>query len=129
MNKFKKISLIILIAFYVLAGSNHFRDPAFYYAVMPPNLLYPQTVNILAGIGEIMLGLLLIPVKTRYWAAWGIILMLVTFLTVHFSMVFKAPFTVGHITITPLFAWCRLAAQFVLICWAWWHADDSRKLV
>lgn len=127
MNKFKKISLAILVAFYVFAGLNHFRDPEFYYAVMPHNLLYPIVVNIVAGIAEMTLGLLLIPAKTRYWAAWGIVLMLVAFLTVHVGMVFKAPFKAEGMTITPLFAWGRLAAQFVLIYWAWWHTTDIKK--
>ncbi|SEO20618.1 Uncharacterized membrane protein [Mucilaginibacter gossypiicola] len=127
MNKYKKISLVILVAFYVLAGLNHFRDPEFYYAVMPHNLLYPKAVNIVAGVAEITLGLLLIPIKTRYWAAWGIVLMLVAFLTVHVGMIFKAPFEAEGMTITPFFAWLRLAAQFVLIYWAWWHTTDTEK--
>ncbi|PWK77563.1 putative membrane protein [Mucilaginibacter oryzae] len=129
MNTFKKISLIILIAFYILAGGNHFLNPAFYYAVMPHNLLYPEAVNIVAGIVEIALGLLLISTQTRYWAAWGIILMLVAFLTVHVGMIFKAPFKVEGLTVTPLFAWLRLAAQFLLIAWVYRHTNDKQKLV
>ncbi|AYL97298.1 DoxX family protein [Mucilaginibacter celer] len=129
MDKFKKISLVILIVFYVLAGCNHFRDPAFYYAVMPHNLLYPEAVNILAGIVEVTLGLLLISTKTRYWAAWGIVLMLVAFLTVHVGMIFDAPFKANGMTITPFFAWIRLAAQFVLIVWVYWHTSDKEKLL
>lgn len=129
MNTLKKISLVILIVSYVLAGCNHFRDPDFYYAVMPHNLLYPEAVNIVAGIVEISLGLLLISTKTRYWAAWGIVLMLVAFLTVHISMVFDAPFKIKGMKVTSLFAWLRLALQFVLIAWAWWHTGDKEKLV
>jgi len=129
MNTLKKISLVILIAFYVLAGCNHFRDPGFYLAVMPHNLLYPEAVNIVAGIVEILLGLLLISTKTRYWAAWGIVLMLVAFLTVHIGMVIDAPFKVNGMKVTALFAWARLALQFVLIAWAWWHTGDKEKLV
>jgi len=128
MDKYKKISLVILIAFYVLAGLNHFRDPDFYYAVMPNNLLYPETVNLLAGIAEISLGLLLIPSITRYWAAWGIVLMLIAFLQIHVSMAFKAPMKLNSITVTPFLAWLRLALQFVLIYWAWWHTSDRKKI-
>ncbi|WP_426584907.1 DoxX family protein [Mucilaginibacter sp. R-33] len=128
MDKYKKISLVILIAFYVLAGLNHFRDPDFYYAVMPNNLLYPETVNLLAGIAEISLGLLLIPSITRYWAAWGIVLMLIAFLQIHVSMAFKAPMKLNSITVTPFLAWLRLALQFVLIYWAWWHTSARKKI-
>jgi len=31
--------------------------------------------------------------------------------------------------VTSLFAWLRLALQFVLIAWAWWHTNDKEKLV
>ncbi|WDZ99757.1 DoxX family protein [Mucilaginibacter sp. SJ] len=128
MDKYKKISLVILVAFYVLAGLNHFRAPDFYYAVMPNNLLYPETVNLLAGIAEITLGVLLIPAKTRYWAAWGVVLMLIAFLQIHVSMAFKAPMKLNSITVTPFLAWLRLILQFVLIYWAWWHTADRKKI-
>jgi uncharacterized membrane protein len=127
MDKFKKISLVILIVFYVLAGCNHFRDPDFYYAVMPNNLLYPEVVNILAGVAEISLGLLLIWPKTRYWAAWGIVLMLIAFLQIHVAMAFKSPMRLNSMTVTPFLAWLRLFLQFVLIYWAWWHTTDRKK--
>jgi uncharacterized membrane protein len=117
----KNISLLILIIGYVTAGINHFRDPASYYRIIPYYLPWPITLNILAGTFEILFALLLIAPKTRLWAAYGIILMLIAFLPVHISMIADAPLKLGNLMVTPLIAWVRLALQPVLMIWAWWH--------
>ena len=122
MSKLKKVSLIILICFYLVAGVNHFRDAASYLKIIPNYLPYPTVLNILAGFFEILFGLLLIFYKTRSVAAWGIILMLIAFLPVHISMISNAPLYLGHIVVTPFIAWIRLIIlQPLLILWAWWY--------
>ena len=120
----KKISLIILIIGYTAAGINHFRVPEFYVAIIPHYIPHPQLMNTLAGIFEIIFGLGLAFKFTRKWAAWGIVLMLIAFTTVHISMVTDAPFKIDEKTVSPLLAWLRLALQPVLIWWAWWHTKD-----
>jgi uncharacterized membrane protein len=121
MNKLKKISLVVLIAGYFMAGINHFRSPASYIKIIPPYFPYPRFINLIAGFCEIGFALLFIFPKTRLFAARGIILMLLAFLPVHVKMVQDAPFLLGNITITPLIAWIRLIVlQPLLILWAWW---------
>lgn len=122
MQIFKKISLIILIAGYLIAGINHFRSPDSYYHIIPPYLPFPVLLNILAGVFEILFALLLIRPKTRKVACYGIILMLIAFIPVHTKMVADAPFMLGTLLVTPLIAWIRLIVlQPLLILWAWWH--------
>ena len=118
----KKISLVILIIGYGIAGINHFYKPASYYPIIPHYLPFPVVLNVLAGFFEILFALLLIPKKTRKIASLGIILMLIAFITVHLQMVVDAPFLLGSLTVTPLIAWIRLVVlQPLLIWWAWWH--------
>ena len=114
---------MLLIVGYLVAGLNHFRDPASYIRIIPPYLPYPQIINLLAGFFEVAFALMLIFDKTRVWAAWGIILMLIAFLPVHIKMVIDAPFLLGgSIIVTPFIAWVRLIVlQPLLILWAWWH--------
>jgi uncharacterized membrane protein len=81
-------------------------------------------MNIIAGITEISFALMLIWTKTRPWAVYGIILMLAAFLPVHIQMLIDAPFKLGNITVTPLFAWGRLILQPVLMLWVWWHRKN-----
>jgi uncharacterized membrane protein len=78
-------------------------------------------MNLLAGIFEILFGLMLIFKASRSWAAWGIILMLIAFLPVHIQMVIDAPLQVESLTISPLIAWARLALQPILMLWVWWY--------
>jgi uncharacterized membrane protein len=125
MVKIKKISLIILIIFYLVAGANHFYNPVSYYRIIPPYIPWPQTVNLLAGSFEFSFAIMLIFKKTRKLAAWGIILMLLAFLPVHISMIGNAPLKLGNLTVTPFIAWVRLVAlQPLLILWAWWYTRD-----
>jgi uncharacterized membrane protein len=122
--KLKKISLVLLIIGYIAAGINHFRVPQFYIGIIPGYLPHPEILNTLAGIFEISFGLLLIFAKTRPFAAWGIVLMLIAFLPVHINMLS------GHThlasgTVKPVLAWARLFLQPVLILWAWWHTGED----
>ena len=120
----KKVSTITLILGYLAAGINHFRVPEFYIAIIPQYIPYPQFMNAAAGICEIIFGLGLAFKITRKYAAWGVILMLAVFLPVHISMITDTPFKLGITTVSPLFAWLRLALQPVLIVWAWWHTRE-----
>ncbi len=119
---FKKVSLVILVLFYTVAGINHFYNPVSYYRIIPHYITYPILVNILAGCFELLFAFLLLFPKTRKTAAWGIILMLIAFLPVHISMIGDAPLKLGKLMVTPLLAWIRLIVlQPLLILWAWWH--------
>jgi uncharacterized membrane protein len=118
----KKISLVILIIFYFMAGMNHFIHPQGYYSLIPPYLPFPKALNIIAGFFEILFALMMIRPKTRKVAAWGIILMLIAFLPVHISMLIDAPLKVGNLLVTPTIAWIRLLLQPALMAWVWWHS-------
>ena len=120
----KRVSLILQILLYLVAGVNHFLNPDFYIRIIPQYIPYPQFMNAAAGVFEILFGLGLCFKTTRKWAAWGIVLMLTAFLPVHINMVINVPVVVGSITISSLLVWLRLALQPVLIFWAWWHTKD-----
>jgi len=123
---FKKVSLVILILFYLVAGINHFRNPDSYLRIIPRYIPYPVVMNILAGGFELLFASLMIFPKTRRFAALGIILMLLAFLPVHISMIGDAPLKLGDLLVTPLLAWVRLIVlQPLLILWAWWYTRNS----
>ncbi len=117
----KKISLVIMIIFYIGAGINHFWHPAGYYSIIPPYLPDHYLINILAGIAEIGGGLLLIFPATRKFAAYGIIAMLIAFLPAHIYMIQEGGCMGPKPALcAPLWlAWLRLPVQAVLIWWAW----------
>ncbi|MBK0377801.1 DoxX family protein [Mucilaginibacter segetis] len=123
MKILKKVSLIILIAGYIIAGINHFINPQSYYRIMPPYLPFPVLLNILAGLFEILFATGLAFFRTRKLAAYGIILMLAAFSPIHITMIADAPLKLGSLLVTPLLAWGRLLLQPVLMLWAWWHRE------
>jgi uncharacterized membrane protein len=113
-----------LIAFYLFAGYNHFAKPTFYLPIIPPYLsTWAKEINILSGIVEIILALLLIPKATRSLAAKGIIMMLIAFIPTHIFFIQKGYFVLGTFRITPLISYVRLfVGQPILILWAWWSS-------
>ena len=117
-----RVSLILLILLYIGAGINHFWHPLGYYSIIPPYLPDPYLINILAGLSELILGIMLIFRKTRRIAVYGIIAMLIAFIPAHIYMIQKGG-CMGPkpaLCITPWLAWVRLfPLQFILIWWAW----------
>lgn len=120
----KKILFYFLIFFYLFAGYNHFLNPTFYLPIIPPYLAtWAKEINVLSGIAEITLALLLIPKVTRSLAVKGIIIMLIAFIPSHLYFIQKGYFTLGSFRITPLLSYVRLfIGQPILILWVWWSS-------
>ncbi len=118
MQKIKLILKYLFAVFFVLAGVNHFINPAFYLKIMPPFLPWHLLLIYLSGVIEIALGvLLLIPRFTRM-AAWGLIALLIAIFPVNIHMAFNHELHPEY-SVTAL--WIRLPLQFVLIAWAYWY--------
>lgn len=117
---FKKINFVLIPLFYIGAGINHFWHPAGYYKIIPDYLPNPYLINICAGIAEIILGALFLFPKTRTFAAYGIITMLILFIPAHVVMI-RNGFCLSNGYCMPQWAvWIRLfPLQFVLMLWAW----------
>jgi uncharacterized membrane protein len=102
---------------YFTAGVLHFTNPGFYLNIMPPYIPLHLEMVYLSGIIEIVLGVGLIPARTRAYSAWAIIAMLIAFMPVHVHMI------INHAELfaeTPLWMlWLRIPLQAMLILWAW----------
>src|SRR5690349_3853079 len=77
MSATKRVLLVVMAAFYVVAGANHFLRPDFYLVMMPPYLPAPAALVAISGAAEIALGLLVLVPAFRHPAAWGLVLLLV----------------------------------------------------
>jgi len=109
-----------MILFYIIAGINHFRNPAAYYRIIPGYLPNAYLINIVSGIAEIGLAILLIFPLTRKIAAYGIIIMLVAFIPAHIEMIQKGWCINSNYCLPAWATWVRLfPLQFLLIWWAW----------
>ena len=61
----KRISLLLLAAFFILAGINHFVNKKFYVSMMPPYLPAHTALVYVSGIFEILGGIGVLFAKTR----------------------------------------------------------------
>ena len=69
MSLTKKVSLIVLIVGYLIAGGNHFVHPAGYIYIISNYIPAPKLINLIAGGFEVLFALMLIFPKTRVIAA------------------------------------------------------------
>ena len=111
---------------YLVAGINHFLHKEFYLAIMPTWMGYHELLIIVSGICEILLSLLLLPIKTRSFAAWGIILLLVAVFPANVQMMVNY----YHDQNTQLWiSILRLPLQIVLVWWAYTFTTHHAKSV
>lgn len=118
--KLKKLSVLLLGIFFIVAGINHFLMPDFYLPLIPPYIPFPQMVNYLAGIAEIFLGIVFLVPKYRPIASKGIILLLVLFIPSHVHFILIGSCVENGLCVHPAIAWLRLVVIHpLLIFWAW----------
>ncbi len=117
----KKLSLNVMSFLYFSAGLNHLLNPEIYQKIMPPFFPAPGFLIGLSGVIEMLFGILLLKSALRALSAWGIILMLIAFLPVHFYMyhVGGAVFGVPDWTL-----FMRVPLQFLLIAWAFQYTRN-----
>ncbi len=116
----KKINLIILCTFYILAGSNHFWHQSSYISLVPPYFHQPLLIVRLSGVAEIICGVLMIIPATRRLSSYLIIAMLIAFIPAHIYLIQQKGCVSEKLCVAEWIAWIRLFPfQFVLMWWAW----------
>ncbi|MGB5928838.1 MAG: DoxX family protein [Cyclobacteriaceae bacterium] len=113
-----------MVVMYVGLGVVHLVAPATYLPAMADWLPAHMLLIYISGVAEIVLGLLLLPVKTRVAAAWLIIAMLVVYL-----FLVHIPMAIDYADVSTLkfiVALLRIPLQFVLIRWAWLYTRKRR---
>ena len=107
-------------SFYIYVGIDHFNNPNWYVRIIPPIFPYKLVLVYFSGILEILLGALLLIKKLRFFAGWGLILLL---LSVYPANIYLAVTNGAVLGISPATAWLRLPFQFLFIALAYWHLD------
>lgn len=124
MSAFKLGMKFLFALIFIIAGINHFRNPAFYLGIMPPYLPWPSALHLIAGFFELVFGIMLIIPRYQKLGAWGLIALLIAVYPANIHM------AVNHQQYPNLpmaFHWIRLPLQFVLIAWAWWFTYNDSK--
>ena len=110
--------LYLMAAMYIFAGIMHFVKPKMYMRIMPRYLPNHRLLVILSGIAEVLLGIGLCFEATKAIAIYGIVVMLIIFLLVHFYMLSGEKASAG---IPKWILILRIPLQFGLMYWSWWY--------
>ena len=107
--------------FYIWVGIKHFIDPKWFVHIMPPYLPFHYAAVYVSGFFEILFGLLILFKRTRFYASWGLILLLAA---VFPANIYLAQTNGAAMNISSSTAWLRLPFQSLLIIIAYWHSKE-----
>lgn len=116
----------LLTIIMVLAGVNHFIDPASYVAMMPSALPWHLELVYISGVFEILGGLGLIFPRTRRLAGWGLVLLFIAIFPANLNMAINDLPLAGR-PVPSWALWARLPLQLVLILWALWVSRPKAR--
>ena len=112
----RKLVLLGLAGFFLNVGVDHFINPEFYLAIMPPSFpLHAEAVYI-SGFFEILGGICVLIPSLRKIAGWGLVALLICVYPANIYMAIT-PEAFPEISIELLYF--RLPLQFLFIYWAY----------
>ena len=120
--------LLVMGPMYVVAGILHFLVPGLYVQIVPPVFPAPLALVYLSGLAEIAVGIGLLIPRTRRYAAWATIALLVAVFPANVYMATSGVVVEGIPgggDPSALVRWGRLPLQAVLILWAFWYTRPS----
>ena len=126
-RRLKRPLLYAMSLLYVVAGVTHFVVPELYAQIVPPPLPFPLALVYLSGVAEVALGVGLLFGRTRRYAAWGVVALLVAvfpanvYMATHGIVIEGLP---GGGDPSPFVRWGRLPLQGVLILLALWYTRE-----
>ena len=121
---FKTLFIYIMGIGYIWVGFQHFIDTSFFLKIMPPSFpLHKESVYV-SGVLEILFGSGIIIKKTRFYASWGIIFLLIAVYPANIYLAYSedAQQAIGVSSFSA--SWVRLPIQFILIALAYFSSKN-----
>lgn len=104
---------------FIITGVTHFLMPDIFIKMMPPFLPWPLALVYISGVFEILGGLGLMLARTKFWAAIGLVLLLVAVFPANIYVALNNV-QLGGVMSAPIYQWLRLPMQLVLIAMVVW---------
>ena len=111
---------------YVLVGIKHFTNPDFFIHIVPNYINLKREVVYISGFAEIILGLLLIFKKTRKFASFGLIFLLISVFPANIYL-YESEIAQKSLSISKNQALIRMPFQIPLILIAYWHSKEKHS--
>ena len=118
----RKLSLFAISAFFINVGVDHFVNPDFYFAIMPPSFPLHHEAVYISGLFEIIGGVCILVPSLRRFTGWGLLALLIAVYPANIYMAFN-PEAFAEIPAELLYV--RLVLQFVFFYWAYSMTRDS----
>lgn len=128
LRRLKRPLLYLMAPAYVVAGTLHFVVPEVYVQIVPPQLPAALALVYLSGVAEIAVGAGLLVPRTRRYAAWGTVALLVAVFPANVYMATSGVVVEGVPgggDPSALVRWGRLPLQGVLILLALWYTQPA----
>ena len=122
--KLKTLLIYLMGLGYIWVGLQHFIDTSFFLKIMPPSFpLHKESVYV-SGVLEIIFGSGIIIKKTRFYASWGIIFLLIAVYPANIYLAYSedAQQAIGVSSFSA--SWVRLPIQFILIALAYFSSKN-----
>lgn len=105
----------IIGTLFAIAGALHFANPHAYETIVPPFLPAHRALVLVSGVFEMLGGIGVMLPRTRTFAGWGLIALLLAVFPANLYMALAAR---EFSALAPAWAlYARLPLQFVLIAW------------
>ena len=124
MKYFKLFTIYFMSIGYTYVGIRHFIDPDFFLAIMPNYLRFHLEFVYLSGIAEIVFGILLFFKKTRTFASYGLIVLLISVFPANIHLV-ESELSQSILNATKNQTIIRLPFLGLFILLAYWHSNNN----
>ena len=124
MKYIKLITIYFMSIAYTYVGVRHFIDPNFFLAIMPNYLSMHLFFVYLTGLMEVVFGLLLAFRKTRKFASYGLIILLLIVFPANIHLV-ESELSQSILEVSKEQTIIRLPFQGLLILLAYWHSKNN----
>ncbi len=109
--------------FFVGAGTLHFARPKMYEAIMPPYVPRHREMVLASGAAEIVGGASALHPRTRAFARWWLLAVLLAVLPANVHMAVN-PDQVKGLRVPSALLWARLPGQALFMAWVWRATAD-----
>lgn len=130
LRRLKRPVVYVMGPLYVVAGLLHFVLPELYVQIVPPALPAPLGLVYLSGLAEVAVGAGLVYPRTRRYAAWATVALLLAIFPANVYMATSGVMVQGMPgggDPSAVVRWGRLPFQAVLILLALWYTGEPTE--
>ena len=124
MRYIKLFTIYFMSIAYTYVGVRHFIDPDFFLAIMPNYLSMHLFFVYLTGLMEVVFGFLLAFRKTRKFASYGLIVLLLIVFPANIHLV-ESELSQSILEVSKEQTIIRLPFQGLFLILAYWHSKNN----